>query len=513
MKFNLYLLADHIKEYHPYVLEGGGADLALRQIRIMDKNAQCREDTAYLLPWEKRDILKKQDRQASFSFVILCKEDTLEWEIGLAKLPKQWKFLVLRTKQSLKTVYQDLLGVIFLLNDWFEELAESVLCQRDLQTQMDCAVRYFKNPVALFDMSMALLAWSGPMPETTSDPVWSHVLSWGYNTLDMFPVENRRPVSEGVGEDRVVIAPPMEKRDTCHNMIATLYHKGLPFACLAMNELNQPFDNAEYSYMLIIKKLLEQSPVVLRNVVLAKDKGSKIFLRLLRGQTVEEKQLSMFLREHGWKQEDSVAVYVFRYAGNDKLNEQSYKSYMNMLQRIVPELELFYYEGSLVAVERSCSRSDSIERLQKIEEKLAIPFGASMVYQGYGHLHEAFLQAEAAWNYAKEHAGQARYEDIYPGYLLESLNRKNNLTHFCHPALFRLNREEEWDRELLHTLYVYLQNGRRVSSAAEELHIHRNTMLNRLRIIDERLGLKIDEICQQEEQLLYISCMILQRGE
>lgn len=246
--------------------------------------------------------------------------------------------------------------------------------------------------------------------------------------------------------------------------------------------------------------------MLLRNVVLAKDNGSKIFLRLICGQAVEEKQLEIFLREHGWRKEDSVAVYVLRYTQKDRLNEQSYKSYIHLLQRIAPELEVFYYEGSLVAVERNCSKKGS---LQEIEQKLAIPIGVSMIYQGYEHLHEAFLQAEAAWNYAKENVEIVRYEDIYFTYFMDTLNSKNNLIHFCHPALLRLEQETEWDRELLHTLYLYLMKGKRVSATADELHIHRNTMLNRLRIIDERLGIQVDELGQKEEQLLYISCMIL----
>lgn len=509
MRFDLYLLADHIKEFNPYFPEKRTGELILRQICTMNRFVQCREDTAYVLQWEKRNILEKQDRQASLSFVILCPEETLECERYFEQFPKQWSFMTLKTKKSLKTVYQDLMRAFFRLNDWYEELTEAILCQKDLQVQMDCAVRFFKNPVALFDISMTLLAWSGPMPDKISDPVWRHVLSQGYNTLDTFPMEARRQVVGSVGEDRVVIAPPMEKGDTSHNMIATLYHKGLPFACLAMNELNQPFDRAEYSYMLIIKKLLEQSPVILRNVVLAKDKGSKVFLRLICGQAVDEKQSAIFFREYNWKQEDSFRIYVLRYTQKDKLNEQSYKSYINLLQRIVPGLEVFYYEGSLVAVERNCDRDARLQKLQKIKEKLAIPIGISMVYQGYEHLCEAFLQAKAAWNYAKEKVGIAGYEDIYAAYLLEILKQENNLAHLCHPALLKLERKEEWDRELLKTLYFYLKRGKRVSATADELHIHRNTLLNRLRIIDERLGLKVDELGQQEEQLLYISCMIL----
>lgn len=513
MKINLHLLADHIKEYQPRLSGRCSLDLVLKHICVMDKNAQCEEGAAYILRQGKEALLKKQDKYASLSFIIIYPGEAREYEELYKDFSEEWSFLILRTNQQMKTVYQRLISVMDLLNDWFEELTEAVLCQEELQIQMNYAARFLKNPVALFDMSMSLLAWSGSMPENIQDPVWRNVLNQGYNTLDTFPVEERRQVFDGVGEDKVVIAPPMEKQGIKHNMMATLYHNGLPFACMAMNELNQPFDGAEYSYMRIIKKLLEQSPVLLRNVVLAKDKGSRIFLRLLRGQSVDERQMSIFLREHGWKMDDSIVVYLFRYVQDDKMNENSYRSHIKSIRNAVPDLELFYYESSLVAVERNSSISYSQSRLRKIGTKLAIPIGVSMIYQGYGHLHEAFLQAQAAWKYTGGQAGCVRYEDIHSRYVLETLNSKNNLMHFCHPVLLKLRKDDEWDRELLKTLDLYLRKGKRVSATAEALHIHRNTMLNRLRIIDEILGIKVDELDDHEDQILYISCMILCREE
>lgn len=509
MKFNLYLLADHLKEYRPHFPVRCPMDLTLKDILYMDRNAQCREDAVYILKASKLALLNRQDGNASLSFMIVCPEESVIEEGQFAGFPKPWNILMLRTDQPLKAVYQEAIHAMSMLNNWYEDLTEAVLCQDGLQRQLDEAARFLKNPIALFDMSMSLLGWAGSMPEHIQDPVWENVLSQGYNTLETFPAHTRRQVFDSVGEDRVVIAPPMLQKGVSHNMVATLYHKGLPFACIAMNELNVPFDDAEYSYMLVIKKQLERSPVLLRNVVLAEDKGSKIFLRLLRGQAVDERQMTMFLREHGWKTGDCMMVYLLRYTQDDKMNENSYRSHIEAIRKIVPDLELFYYEGSLVAVERNHGISESRERLREIGIKLAIPIGASMVYQGYEHLHEAYLQAQAAWRYTSGQATTVRYEEVYSKDMLDTLNTQNSIGRFCHPALLKFDRKEEWERELLHTLYVFLQKGKRISATAEELHIHRNTLLNRLRILEERLGMKSDGLTVQEEHILYISCMIV----
>lgn len=507
MKFNLYLLADQVKEYTSYIGRAS-QELTLRHACIMEGNTSCLEDTVYVLSTDSIELLERQNPSVSLSFILLCPDEILAWNTIRTQLPEGWNFLFFRTMQPPSDVYYVLIESISKLNDWYEDLAEAILHQVELQQQMDIAARFLKNPVALFDLSMSLLAWSGPMPENTQDPVWSRVLTQGYVTIEAFPADDRKPVYESLGDNQVLIAPPMGKKNTCHNMTATLHHQGMPYACLAMNELIRPFDGAEYSYVCIIKKMLESSPVLLRSIALAGDQRSGLFLCLLRGQKVSEPQLEIFLREHGWGINDSFVLYLFRYQSSI-INKQSYRSHMQMIQRAVPDLELVYFENSLVAVDRNQSGPESLRRLQLIEEKLPIPIGVSMRYQGYIHLREAFLQAQAALKYTGWQAGFSRYEDIFSQYLLELLNANNNLLHLCHPALLKLNLETEWDRELLSTLYCYLQKGKRVSSTAEELHIHRNTLLNRLRILDDILQLKIDELSWQEEQLIYISCMIL----
>ena len=513
MRFNLPILADHLSDYCPAFINSYSMELKLKYVFMMEKNTQCEEHAVYIFSKGKEEFLKKQDDNKELSFIIIGTGFSEEYSVQIDSFSKNWHFLTLHTKSQIKTVFQKIITAVNNLNDWYENLTEIILCQKDIQMQMDLAVQYLKNPLALFDMSMSLITWAGKMPETIQDPVWENVLKQGYNTLETFPLETRRQVLDSVGEDNVIIAPAMDMPHVKHNMVATLYHNGLPFACMAMNELNQPFDDAEYSYMVIIKKLLEQSPVLLRNIVLAKDKGSKIFFRLLRGLSIDEAQMSMFLREHGWKTDDEITVVIFRYAQDDKMNENSYRSHINTLKKVLPDIELFYYESSLVAVERNRSEESILHRLNKIEKQLAIPIGVSMCFLGYEHLHEAYLQAQISWNYTEGHVGYKRFQDIFFCYVLDVLSTNGNITYLCHPALLKFDLENEWEKELLNTLYLYLKMGKRISSTADELHIHRNTLVNRLRLIDEKLKFKIDELDRNKEQLVYISCMILCRDK
>jgi DNA-binding PucR family transcriptional regulator len=86
------------------------------------------------------------------------------------------------------------------------------------------------------------------------------------------------------------------------------------------------------------------------------------------------------------------------------------------------------------------------------------------------------------------------------------------LTHYCHSALLRFDRASEWNGELLRTLRQYLLNGRRVSKTANELHIHRNTMINRINIINGVLGTDIDTM-DEEAVVHYLISLLIQDSD
>ena len=121
----------------------------------------------------------------------------------------------------------------------------------------------------------------------------------------------------------------------------------------------------------------------------------------------------------------------------------------------------------------------------------------------------AYQQAQAAWRYASERAWLIAYEAIYGKYLLDTLKENHNLMHYCHSSLLRFDRASEWNRELLRALKQYLLNGRRVSKTANDLHIHRNTMINRINSINGILGTDIDTM-DEEAVVHYLISLLIQ---
>ena len=102
-----------------------------------------------------------------------------------------------------------------------------------------------------------------------------------------------------------------------------------------------------------------------------------------------------------------------------------------------------------------------------------------------------------------------RFNEAFPHVLYGVLKEKNSLPGFCHPAVLSLWQSHmEQDLTLIHNLKCYLINGRNIAETARTLHLHRNTLIYRLRKIEDLLHISLDYL--DENMLLYllISCLI-----
>jgi DNA-binding PucR family transcriptional regulator len=76
--------------------------------------------------------------------------------------------------------------------------------------------------------------------------------------------------------------------------------------------------------------------------------------------------------------------------------------------------------------------------------------------------------------------------------MLRLCSRKIDLRVFCmNEALLLNDIDEESGSEFFKSLYTYLMHSRSLAAAADELKVHRNTLLYRLRRVSEITGLDL----------------------
>lgn len=100
-----------------------------------------------------------------------------------------------------------------------------------------------------------------------------------------------------------------------------------------------------------------------------------------------------------------------------------------------------------------------------------------------------------------------RFQEYNMPYLVSTLKKYSQPNYFCLPEILRLQAyDQEFGTDYLDTLQTYLF-FRNVITAANHLHIHRNTMNYRIQKIIEITGLKLTE--GEDLYKIWLSCLIL----
>ncbi|MDR1422430.1 MAG: helix-turn-helix domain-containing protein [Coriobacteriales bacterium] len=134
--------------------------------------------------------------------------------------------------------------------------------------------------------------------------------------------------------------------------------------------------------------------------------------------------------------------------------------------------------------------------------------GISLPFEGWGALSLRLRQANFAMSMGGRTAGIYRCEDYAYKHLIKTLSEQNSKWEFCHPGVLTLMRYDEiHGTEFFETLYRFLAHERRLVDAAQALHIHRNTLIYRIKRIGELLAIDLEDA--EERAFILLSYEIL----
>ena len=134
MKFNLYLLADHLKMFNPYFVDKCSLELRLQSVLLVQKDARFCEGHVYLLPRGKEQLMDLLDPEKNLSFILF--EESLE----KVHVPANWDVMYISSSEKLIDVYESIVRAVTELNAWYVDFLDAIISQIDLQEQMDIAV-------------------------------------------------------------------------------------------------------------------------------------------------------------------------------------------------------------------------------------------------------------------------------------------------------------------------------------------------------------------------------------
>lgn len=179
---------------------------------------------------------------------------------------------------------------------------------------------------------------------------------------------------------------------------------------------------------------------------------------------------------------------------------------------------MFPYEGGILVIARRDDRVRTDPAFQASLKALLkgtdLRCGVSLGLRDFMGLRQAYLQSRIGLTTGDLDAESVilLFEDRYVEHILKTLETSTNLRSLCHPQVLVLARLDGGrGPEYIRSLQTYLTFGRNVTAAADRLFVHRNTLLYRLKRIQEVLGIDLEVADENMLFLLNLSCWIAPR--
>ena len=382
-------------------------------------------------------------------------------------------------------------------DDWDEELHAIVAsAEPDFQRAVDISAGVFQNPIVLSDANYRVLGMSEQYGIDDVDEEWSILMRDGYHSVAAvralnvsnydFALQHAQIVRSGntphVQVDCITV--PIFSGDAYYGRFTLIQlHPKSPRGYIQLSE----------HFAAVMTSAISRADGDLKH----DDRRSWLFA-LLENNPIPDNELALQLRYYDWDIRDEFYVCTIQLRNeNDPQPGGIGVQTLKVLQRRVRCAGALYRNRIvLVLASRETTPNELTEHLEQIIEVYDVIYSISLPFTGVKNLPTYYKQTEIAAHLAAA-TGVSTVRCDYYDYavddmLLAPLTDKS--AHSCHPDIRMLRTYDAANNtEYLQTLRTFLRHERSIVNTAQELFIHRNTLVYRIKKINELIGCNLDD--------------------
>ena len=376
----------------------------------------------------------------------------------------------------------------------YAELMDCAGQTKSVTAFVNLAASKLGNSIVLLDRDYKVLACSNIYP--IDDPLWAQNIRQGYCTYEFISAVNDMEIIKN--------AP-----DTSEPIVVTCYAS--PLRKLS----SKIYNNAHmigFVIMLENENLLSSQHFEMLRIVSAA--AGDIIARFAPYLLPDSTQYQRLLYEMViGAPADKLAPYIaklsfpeymcaLRVSPSRDFGQKHLKEHLaERLESLLPGTQLTFHENGIAALvplrTASGPAPEQLSLLAGFTKAEAVAVGVSNVFckiEGFAGAYTQARQALELEKLLKLGGSVCRYADYIFFDLLGSVENKEKLSSFSHPALALLRRYDgENGTELFRTLEAYLSCDCSIKLSSEALFIHRNSLAYRLRRIFELTQLDLSD--------------------
>ena len=235
-------------------------------------------------------------------------------------------------------------------------------------------------------------------------------------------------------------------------------------------------------------------------------------IEVINGEKVTVDPIISIYMDHQWKRADPLVLFKIVKGEEDYWDDFLFFWMCDTISRLTGQA-VFPVDSSVVVIARSDPEivSRTADHISRVISYNHFTCGVSLPFVGMSCLKNAYMQAEMAIRLAPDSGRKIhRYRDC----LLEGMIRQYGSAvgaewkQMIVPELMGLYEGDRKGKmkELYSTLAAYLRNNCSVSETAKAMQIHRNTLVYRLKKIEEELQM---DLTPEENRAYLMNCVLL----
>lgn len=406
---------------------------------------------------------------------------------------------------ALQHFYDAKCGAGFLAESFMDYLVEDTSIQEIVEHASAMAL---KNPVFVFDASFNLIASYTKFANADESEATARLL-----TNQGFAMEEFKQAKNNRIHERIMSSEePLEifnKENGFNQMLCAITTKR-NWGHIVMNATNHAFTSTDRVLFYLLKRVINER--MQKNEFIRNNKGYNYesYLRdLLEGKIATNKKY--LDRMNYFNADFSGNFHCLVVEGARSGNLVDIKHIRNQFENKISNTKTLIYGDQLIVIfcvgqNQKMAREELVKAAQLCEEH-GIYAGMSNLFPNITELHDYYKQAlrsiEIGIQYKNE-AGLFCYQDYFMQHMMNLFLQKESAKTYCHPAIRKLlEYDKENQTQLADSLIEWIKCERNASAAADSMQIHRNTMIYRLKKIDELVTVDYDDI--RERQYLALS--------
>lgn len=514
LNFSLDFIAKNLKEYHTEIKVLIKRPILIQKILLLNaQQTSFQPDVLYIGKVSDFPNIIPENIQIN----LICIEDT-----SLSSTQMNLPFLNLLLISG-KNEPLNIFNQVYTLLQENMQIAKNkeqlMNCLKEpdcLQSLVDITYELLGNPVAIIVPGFKILACTNIDLE---DEGWSYLLKTKQlspKIIDFY--KHSKEIQENLQSKTPTIIHTKKRTDIYYcNVFNDSNYK---IATIVLYGYFKAFDESDPKILSFMSQLLSIKFQKRKYNYIYKARAFEFFLHdLLAGNIKNEQEIQSRIK-HMKSFRLKQYLYVLTIRTTELKNKGlSITDYIDNMYIILRNSYSILYDSYIITLisreSTGLTHDKDIKTLSTYLKKEQLSIGVSLRFKKISAIQKYFKQGQKALeisNHLNDKQTICRYENYALHHFIEFSAQESNILDMCHPSVISIKEYDEKNgTNLLESLYYYLEYDMSITNAANAMHVHRNTLNNR--IVKIKNMLDIDWKKQNVVKHIFMSLRILEYDE